>query len=185
MVWGGPKAISAASGSREKDFTSERAKQYCEFHSGRNGFIKELGDEFAKTALASGSASVIKIKRKNCEDGNTNVTEVGLSAIRECLKCQKPDPKSPVFEALQLCLHQWIKTKLEREEVQISNPKETEREVAPEIFFFIIDEKEAVCVFPCPEQDALAFRTRDSNLIEMLSNIFTFRWENSRDSTPD
>lgn len=181
LVWGGPKAISAASGLRTEDFTPQMAKHFCNFHGSRGGFTQHLDDAFARIPKPNDPSATNWDKSKHSE---AEVYNVKLEEIKSYLNCEKPDPNSPEFKALQLCLHEWVKYRLVDAGVDIIVPEATDHGFVPEIFFLIVDGNEAVFVLPCPGQNALAFRTSDSKLLESLEEKFTALFRQSTKPHP-
>jgi hypothetical protein len=168
LVWGGPRAISAASGLQRSDLNPKRGSHFCQYYSLKSGFHAHLKDAFERIAKEHGGEKVIQFLR------NEGDKLVRFPEVENCLnQSTQPDPRSPAFEALQLCLHEWIRYRLEDSGVHC----EADPSQSPELFFLIADRREAIFVFPSEGADALSFHTRDSKLVDMLRTKFDQRFQ--------
>ena len=94
-----------------------------------------------------------------------------IERIRRCLEKRRyRTAKADAFEALQLCLHQYTLERLRGCGTIIAcNP---DRTLDPELFFWIIDGKEALYALPTPGKDAPLFYTNDRNVLLALEANF-------------
>lgn len=168
IIWGAPQLISRA--SRARNETRDELRLHArDFACGvsQKPFLDQVGRLAGQ--LTSGAAEAA----------------AGITKLLESLSAKALDEKifehsdfKDTLKAAQRCYHEWVTDRLIAEgvDVKVYSTGSNGESIEPEYFFWIADRDEptaeAILLLICPEQDALAFRTRDPNLVQRLGRIF-------------
>ncbi len=200
LIWGEPAAFSSANKMRGDPRFKEFAVSFLK-HLGEKcvDIPKAASGRFVKMFQAA--LAVLKGKTKNwtpekkyfckelevafnsCKNGKDDRFKAtgkfgsieDASQVRQCLQLPEGlnvfmDDDRVERDALMLCLHEWVVEQFTNANVAIDIYYKAETK--PELFFWIIDESEAVFLLSTGREHALAFRSKDRGLVETFMRIF-------------